>query len=76
MNIEAVRISLHFLSRFFNRMIPLRYFLQTSGTIQIPTRMLTVMTAAIVTYWLADRPLTWPKTSPIALSALLAAIVS
>ena len=42
----------------------------------MPIMMLTVITEATVTYWLAVILVTWPKTRPMALSALVAAMVS
>ena len=76
MNIEAEKISPHFLSRFSSVIMPFRSLSPMSGTSQIPIIMLTVITAAIVTYCCAVSELTWPKVRPIVLSAFVAAIVS
>ena len=76
MNMEAEKMSLHFLSRFPREIMPFCSFLPTTGTSQMPTMMLTVMTQAMVTYWEAVRALTCPKVRPMALSALVAAMVS
>ena len=46
--------------------MPESTFLQTSGTIQMPTMMLIVMTSAIVTYSRAPMPSEDPKLKPIA----------
>ena len=76
MNMDAERISAHFLSRFSSLSMPYCILRQTTGTSHIPTMMLSVMTAAMVTYWVAVSALTCPNTRPMALSALLAAMVS
>ena len=76
MNMEAEKISPHFLSRFSMEIMPFCSFLPIRGTSQMPTMMLTVMTQAMVTYWVAFRLATWPKVRPMALSALEAAMVS
>ena len=76
MNMELEKISLHFLSRPSMEIMPLSSRLHTTGTSQIPTRMLTVITSATVTYWEAVRLVTCPKVRPMARSALEAAMVS
>ena len=76
MNIEAEKISPHFLSRFSILIMPVCRCLPTMATSQMPTMMLMVMTQAMVTYCEAVRLSTWPNTSPIAPSALEAAMVS
>ena len=76
MNIEAEKISPHFLSRFSMFIMPVCSFLPTSGTSHMPTMMLMVMTQAMVTYCCAVSAETCPNTRPMALSALEAAMVS
>ena len=76
MNMEAEKILPHFLSRFSREIMPFCSFFPISGTSQMPTMMLSVMTLAMVTYWVAVRALTCPKVRPMALSAFVAAIVS
>ena len=56
--------------------MPLISFSPISGTSQIPVMMLIVITEAIVTYCCAVSALTRPKVRPMALSALVAAMVS
>ena len=50
MNMEAEKMSPHFLSLFSREIMPFCSFLPMRGTSQMPTIMLTVITEAMVTY--------------------------